>query len=171
MNYRIYKFFTDDNFSDELQYMRLNEVGAKPYSMKYFRICSINMPHQKKILIIYSPFMNKLYKTIMARSKLRNKFLKSNCLESKNNYKRQWNYCLPSKRNKKYFYENPNLRADNRKFWKQVEPFFSDKTPYTSNITHLEENEIVFDNMACAEIFNNFLSKPVGKLHVNKGAI
>ena len=42
--------------------------------------------------------------------------------------------------------------------------------------THLlEDNEIVTDNMACVEIFNNFFSNSVSKLaidddlHVNKG--
>ena len=90
----------------------------------------------------------------------------------------QRNYCVYLLREtKKRFYENlnPNLITDNRNFWKQVKPFFSDKTPYTSNITLLEDNEIVTDNMACAEIFNNFFSNSVSKLaidhdlHVNKG--
>ena len=30
---------------------------------------------------------------------------------------------------------NPNLITDNKKFWKQVKPFFSDKTPNNSKVT------------------------------------
>ena len=68
----------------------------------------------------------------MVRSRLRNKFLKDKTLESRDSYRRQRNYCvfLLTAR-KKSFYENldPNLLTDNRTFWKQVKPFFSDKTP------------------------------------------
>ena len=39
---------------------------------------------------------------------------------------------------------------------------------YNSNITLLEENENVTDNMACAEIFNFFFSKSVSKLAIDR---
>ena len=85
--------------------------------------------------------------------------------------KKQRNYCVFLLRKiKKSFYENlnPNLITDNRKFWKHVKPFFSDKTPYTNSITLLEKNEIARDNKACAEIVNNFFSNSVKCLEINR---
>ena len=37
---------------------------------------------------------------------------------------------------------NPNLIIDNKTFWKQVNHFFSDKTPTNNNITQLEGTKI-----------------------------
>ena len=83
--------------------------------------------------------MNKeLSNAIMARSKLRNKFPKLKTKESKDAYRKQRNYCVSLLREiKKNIYENldPKLITDNKKFWKQVKPFFSDKTPNNSKIT------------------------------------
>ena len=78
----------------------------------------------------------------MVRTRLRNMFLKAKTHEAVLNYKKQRNYCVFLLRKiKKSFYENlnPNLITDNRKFWKHVKPFFSDKTPYTNSITLLEK--------------------------------
>ena len=98
---------------------------------------------QKYVRANQGPFMTKeLRKALMIRSKLRNKFLKLKTDESRELYKKQRNYCVSLLREtKKRFYENlnPNLITDNKKFWKQTNPFFSDKTPITNNITLLEE--------------------------------
>ena len=88
---------------------------------------------------------NELFKAIMVRTRLRNKFLKAKTHESVLNYKKQRNYCVFLLRKiKKSFYEklNSNLITDNRKFWKHVKPFFSDKTPYTNSITLLEKMKL-----------------------------
>ena len=47
----------------------------------------------------------------------------------------------------KKLYANLDPKSDNRKFWKHVKPFFFDKTPINNNITLLEEEEIVTDNV------------------------
>ena len=84
------------------------------------------------------PFMNnELPKAIMVRSRLRNKYLKLKTIESKDAYKRQRNYCVSLLRKiEKNFYEhlNHNIISDNKKLWKHVRPFLSDKTPRNSNI-------------------------------------
>ena len=112
-----------------------------------------------------------LYKAIMVRSRIRNKSLKLKSLESRDAYTRQRNYCVSLLRlTKKSFYENldPKFITDNRKFWKQVKPFFSDKTHFTNNIILLEGDEIVTDNSACAEILNNIFSNSVKNLEVDR---
>ena len=85
-----------------------------------------------------SPFMNHdLSKAIMVRSRLRNKFIKLITNESREAYKTQRNYCLSLLRQvKKNFYNSliPSLITDNKMFWKQVKPFFSNKTPSNNKI-------------------------------------
>ena len=108
-----------------------------------------------------------LYKAIMMRSRLRNIFLKFKTVESRNAYKKQRNYCVSVLRSiKKSFYENldPNQISDNRKFWKYVKPFFSNKTPFNNNITLLEKDDIVTDSTAYAEILNIYFCNSVENL-------
>ena len=71
---------------------------------------------------------------------------------------------------KKNFYErlSPNLITDNKMFWKQVKPFFSDKTPTNNKITLSEGNEIISNPSTCAEIFNNFFSDAVKDLDIDR---
>ena len=108
----------------------------------------------------------------MVRSKLRNKFLKLKTIESREAYKRQRNYCVSLiRKTNKRFYENPspNLITDNRKCWKQVKPFFSDKTPINNNTILIEGNEIVTDSSATAEILNNFVVNSIKTLDIDRG--
>ena len=71
-----------------------------------------------------------LRKAITKRSKLRETFNKKLSSENWRNYKWQRNICckLP-KSTKKTFFGNLNIReiTDNIKFWKTLQPFFSDK--------------------------------------------
>ena len=62
---------------------------------------------------------------------------------------------------------NPSLISDNKTFWKQVKPFFSDKTPRNSKILLSEGNEIISNPTTCAEIFNNFFSDAVDDLEID----
>ena len=48
------------------------------------------------------------------------------------------------------------LLTDNRKFWRIVEPLFSDKIQTSTAITLLENNKLVNDNRAVANIFNDY---------------
>ena len=119
-----------------------------------------------------SPFMTKeLCKAIMYRSRLRNKLLRVNNTQSREAYRKQRNYCVALlRKTKRNFYENMNVKliTDNRKFWKQVKPFFNDKKAANSNIILIEGNEIVSDNTKCAEIMNNFFSDAALNLDVDR---
>ena len=91
-----------------------------------------------------------LLKAIMVRCKLRNKSLKLKTLEAREQYKKQRNFCVSLLRSTKTnFYESldPKLITDNKKFWKQVKPFFSDKSNKNTNIIlqkmkRLSQNQI-----------------------------
>ena len=116
--------------------------------------------------------MNKnLTKAIMVRSRLRNKFLKYKTSESRDAYKKQRNYCVTLLRETKIsFYENlnPKFIIDNKKFWKQVKPFFSDKTPSTSKIILVDGGEIISDSAKSAEVMNNFFSDAAINLDIDR---
>ena len=107
----------------------------------------------------------------MERSRLRNKYLKLKTNVSKLAYKKQRNYCVGLLRKvKKQFYENLNVNfvSDNKKFWKQIKSFFSDKKQSYNKITLVEKNEIISDPVKCAEIMNNFFSDSVRELGIDR---
>ena len=78
-----------------------------------------------------NPFMTKaLRKPIMHRSKLKSIFHKTRAIEDWKNYKKQRNSCVNLLRNiKKDYFLKLNVKdlADNKKFWKSIKPFFSNK--------------------------------------------
>ena len=176
-NYRNYKLFNNENFRNDLIY-EISKKGFHDRSCEEFEtlfMMTLNNHAPMKIKYIRannSPFMNnELSKAIMVRSRLRNKYLKLKTIESRDAYKRKRNYCVSLLRKiKKNFYEhlNPNLIADNRKFWKHVKPFFSDKIPRNRNIILSEGNEIISNPETCAEIFNNFFSDAVKDLDIDR---
>ena len=93
----------------------------------------------------------------MKRSKLTNTFNKRKYSENWQNYKRQRNICSNIlKSTKKTFFETLNINeiTDNRKFWKTVKPFFTDKCKTTNNIILTEKNETLNDNKKICNTIN-----------------
>ena len=163
-NYPNYKYFNNENFRNDLLYESskkgFHDISCEEFETLFMMTLNNYAPMKiKYIRANNSPFMNnELSKAIMVRVRLRNKYLKLNSIESRDAYKRQRNYCVSLQRKtKKNFYEhlNPNLISDNRKFLKDVKPFFSDKTPKKSNIILSEGNEIISNPETCAGIFND----------------
>ena len=164
-HYRNYKRFDNTLFQYDLMYeisnVGLNDISCEQFENIFMLILNRHAPSKTRyVRANHAPFMNTdIYKAIMVRSRLRNKYLKLKTEEANSAYKKQRNHCVSLIRKAKCdFYEhlNPKLICDNRKFWRQVKPFFSDKTPYNCNITLKEKNEIVTDPSKCSEIFNNF---------------
>ena len=71
---------------------------------------------------------------------------------------------------KRSFYENlnPKFISDNKKFWRQVKPFFSDKTSPNRKIILVDGNEIIPDSVKCAEVMNNFFSNAAINLDIDR---
>ena len=112
-----------------------------------------------------------LRKEIMLRSRLRNKFLKGKTEESKELYNKQRNICvtLLRKGKKNYFPELDNrILKSNRKFWKTVNPLFSEKAHQEESITKTSKDteETKTKNEELAETFNSFLSSMVDNLKI-----
>ena len=93
---------------------------------------------KKKNRYNHQVFMSKtVHKAIMKRSKLRNACSKKRSFENWKSYKRQRNICSNIlKSTKKTFFETLNINevTDNRKFWKTIKPFFTEKYKTTNNI-------------------------------------
>ena len=111
------------------------------------------------------------------RSKLRNIFNKNRNYENWCKYKRQRNLCLNlSRKTKKSFHENLDEKqvSDNKVFWKNVKPFFSDKGANPSKITLVEKNSIAVDENKISNIMNNYfinISKTLNLKTLNKRQI
>ena len=130
-----------------------------------------------------APFVNKkISKEIMKRSRLRNKFLHSKSDIDRKAYNKQRNICVTLiRQEKKNFYSNLNMRdvTDNEMFWKKVRPLFTDKIQTKSKITLIEKNvlkengkvneieEVITDDKAIAEIFNEFYVNIVPNLKIS----
>ena len=108
-----------------------------------------------------------LRKAIMLRSNLKNNFNKQRSDENWDNHRKQRNYCtnLLCQIKEKYF-SNINVKSvsDNKKFWKTIQPFFSNKGLNTNNMMLVEDNEIVHEEEIIANIMNNYFTNNVTHL-------
>ena len=107
-----------------------------------------------------SPFMNRTrHKAFMLRTRLKNKYNKNKTAENWDAFRRQRNLCVKMTRKaKRNFYNQIDISAvtDNKRFWKTVKPFISDKSSSKSRITLVEEGKVVSNESDVAETFNNF---------------
>ena len=122
--------------------------------LHFLKELNIHAPLKKKILRHNNNcFVTKeLRKAIMLRSKLKNIFTKNKTHFNWQKYKHQRNFCLNllRKTKKQYFAK----LADNKLFWKNVKPYFSDKGPNSTRITLIETDKIITDEKQIANIMN-----------------
>ena len=98
-----------------------------------------------------------LRKAIMLRSKLKNIFNKNKTHFNWQKYKHQRNFCLNLlRKTKKQYFAKLNVKdvADNKLFWKNVKPYFSDKGSNSTKITLVEKDIIITDEKQIANIMN-----------------
>ena len=92
-----------------------------------------------------NPFMTKeLRKAIIKRSQLKNRYNKNhNYL-----YKKQRSFCVSLLRNtKRNYFKNVKMQdiTDNKKFWKTIPPYFSDKEYNQTKRTIVGKDSIITD--------------------------
>ena len=110
---------------------------------------------------------NKVRKAIMIRSKLGNKFLKDKNKQSRNDYLKQRNLCvtLICRARRQYFSSvDPNMVANNKKFWKTINPLISDKISHRYRINLTKGRKIITEDLQIAEIFSSYLSNVIPRL-------
>ena len=112
----------------------------------------------------------KLSKAFMTRSRLKNRYRKYPTEENNKIFKKQRNYCVNLlKREKRDYFNNLNTKliTDNKKFWKTVKPFFSEKQNISQKITLVEVDTIISDDTNVAETFNNHFANVTTKLSIS----
>ena len=174
--YREYKNFDAKNFENELLNHSHNrnicEKSFDDFKTSFLKILNKHAPLKKKYLRAnHSTFITKeVRKEIMLRTKLKHQYLKKKTLESRNRYKRQRNFCVNLiKKAKRSFYKNLDISClnDNRKFWKNIKPVFSNKVRSVDSINLKENEEFVENDEKIANIFNEYLVNIVPNLEID----
>ena len=99
-----------------------------------------------------------LRKAIMLRSRLKHNLNKRRSDENWNNYTKQRNFCVKQLRQtKEKHFSDINVKSisDNKKFWKTIKPFFSNKGLNTNSMMLVEDKGIVRNEEIIANIMNN----------------
>ena len=110
----------------------------------------------------------------MKRSYLEKVYFKKKTPDSLKKLKKQKNYCsrLYKKERKKYFESlDPRRISDNKSFWKNIQPFFSEKRKISNKITLVENKEnAVFDDHLVSEELNKFFENATRGLEINENS-
>ena len=102
-----------------------------------------------------------LREAVMFRSRLKNNFNKKRSDENWDNYKKQRKFCvkLLHQTKEKYFSDIiVKSISDNKKFWKTIKPFFSNKGLNTNNMMLVENNQTVHEEEIIANTMNNYFT-------------
>ena len=108
----------------------------------------------------------------MKRSYLEKVYFKKKTPDSLKKIKKQNNYCsrLYKKERKKYFESlDPRRISDNKSFWKNIQPFFSEKQKISNKISLVDNKEnTIFDDHLFSEEFNKFFENATRGLEINE---
>ena len=123
-----------------------NTVNFCDFQNTFTIVLHEHAPIEKKNLRFNnSPFISKaLRKTIMHRSKLKNIYNKKRKDVIWANYKKQRNFGVTLlRRTKKEYFQNLDVRglSNNKKFWKTLKPYFSNKGLNSNKMLMLRNRE------------------------------
>ena len=85
-------------------------------------------------------------------------------------YKKQKNYVSRLYKKERKIFFNSLIISDNRKFWKTINPLFSNKGNHGNKIKLLENEEIIDEDTKVAEELNNFSKTAVASLDIHGNA-
>ena len=100
-----------------------------------------------------------LRKAIMKRSQLKNRYNKNKNYENWCLCKRQRIFCVSLlRKTKSNYFKNVKMQdiTDNKKSWKTIRPYFSDKGYNQIKITIVEKYSIITDEKKIATLMNNY---------------
>ena len=107
----------------------------------------------------------------MQRSRYKNSYFKNKTVENWERYRKQRNDCVKAtKKAKREYFEKLNVKTinDNKKFWRTVKPFFTDKQKKSDKIILVENNDIITDNARNANVMNEYFVNITKKLEIPK---
>ena len=137
IQYRNFKHFHEQSFNfelnNELTKIDINNAESKEFNETFLKVLDKHAPRKQEYIRAnnFNYITKALRKDIMHRSRLLNKFLRERTKESKVAYSKQRNICvsLLRKTQRDYFANlGTKIMKDNRKFWKTVNPLFSEKS-------------------------------------------
>ena len=172
--YRDYKHFEAADFDNDLREALSNQqLNYADFHLTFLQILDRHALVKKKVVRANNNnFMTKaLRKAIMQRSHLKKLFLKSRNAETWNSYKKQRNFCtnLLRKTKKEYFNSLDVCQLnDNKKFWKNIRPFFSDKGLNSNKLMLIENEVLVNKEDELANIMNSYYINVTKKLDLKK---
>ena len=119
-----------------------------------------------------NPFMSKaLRKAIMHRSKLKNIYNNYRTEDNWANYKKQRNFCVNLlRKTKTEYFQKLNVKdlSDNRKFWKTIKPFFSNKGLNSNKPILKENNRLIREEKELVTVMNTFFVNITESLYLKK---
>ena len=130
--YRDFKKFNEQCFNNDLR-TELSSKSIKSYGSfenVFLNTLNKHAPIKKKMpRTNHAPYITKaLRKAIMKRSYFENLYFKKQTRESMKKYKKQKSFCSKKKEQRKYFESiDPSKIVDNKTFWKNIQPLFSEK--------------------------------------------
>ena len=104
------------------------------------------------------PGIKGLRKALMHGSKSKNIYNKTRANEDWDNYKKQGNFCVnPFRHTKKdYFQKRDSKDLTDKKFWKIIKPFFSNKALNSNKLILREKDVLITDVKALATLINKY---------------
>ena len=114
-----------------------------------------------------------LRKAVMLRTRLRNRYNKDQTVENWNKFRKHRNSCVKLFRREKRNYFNNldiSLVTDNKKFWKTVKLFFSDKLQTNNKIVLIDDETIISNDVEVAETMNEFFVTVTDSLGINENS-
>ena len=178
MMYRDYKNFDQDVFSQELCTSLSSEtvLDYTSFEENFLGVLNKHAPLKKKVLRAnHVPYVTKaLRKAIMKSSYSEKLYFKKKTTESSKKYKKHKNFCsrLYKKERKKYFDTlNVNKVTDNKAFWKNIQPLFSENRKFANKITlkNSEKNTLSDDTLVSEEL-NDFFENATKTLNINENS-
>ena len=112
-----------------------------------------------------------LRKAIMHRSRLKNVFNKNRTTKTYDSNKKQHNFSVNLlRKTKKEYFENINVKDinDNKKFWKTIKPFFSNKGLNTNKLMLIENNNLISEESVLANTMNQYFTNITKQLNIKK---
>ena len=151
----------------------LNNIDYEHFHEIVLSILNAHAPLKKKHLRAnHASFVTREFrKAVMKRARLRNVYLKKRTEATKAAYNYQRNICVSLlRKSKRSYFENLNVKLvrDNKKFWKNVAPLFSNKIKSKERITLIENENIISSDKKVAETFHEFFSNVVKCLNISQ---
>ena len=174
-HFRNYKSFNENTFNEDLK-SRIDSTEKLQYPLFesiFNDVLNTHAPIKTKTVRANNhQFINKaLRKAIMTRSRLKNIYLKTRNNENWDKYKKQRNFCTNLlRKTKNDYFRCLNIKDlnDNKKFWKKVKPFLSDKVLENNNIILKGKDELITDSSTLANLFNNYFINIKNTLKLKK---